>query len=643
MTGPEESAGSSVFLSYARADQKRAKPIIAALEAAGFRVWWDGLLEGGDTFLPTTEAALESADAVVVLWSKTSVDSHWVRDEATRGRDRGCLVPLSLDGSKPPLGFRQFQVIDLAKWRGRAGAPELDRVVRAIAATAGGSAPVVAPSAPALRISRRAAIGGGVALATVAAGLGAWKFGLIGGTGAAANSIAVLPFDNLGGDSALAYFGDGLVAELRAGLARNEALRVVAQASSDAFRATNDDAKTIARRLGVAFLLGGNVRIGEGRVRITADLTDGASGFNRWTKTFEQPLGNALKVQEEIAGAVTAALTSEMGAATGKAKLQVGGTTSVAAYDAYLRGRDLYISATDEPGERAALARYDAALAIDPYFALAHAARARSLLAIGNLYGSTVELPGLYSQAVKAARRAVEIAPDYAEGWSTLGIVLFQGQLKIAEARQPFARSRSLGGGDALVAARFATFSSATGQDAAAREAVAEAVALDPLNPLVRQQQGHILYYARQFDNALASLQQALGTDPKMVSANALIGDALYALGRTLDARDAYAREPVALLRTTGLAIAEHKLGNGAAAQTARAAIVGGLGTGQLTQYQQAQIAAQWGEQDTALTALDAARRAVDSGLTFVARDPMLDPLRTVPAFLDLLKRLGFA
>ena len=252
-------------------------------------------------------------------------------------------------------------------------------------------------------------------------------------------------------------------------------------------------------------------------------------------------------------------------------------------------------------------------------------------------------MPALYGQAVRAARRAVAIAPDYAEGWSTLGIVLFQGQLKIAEARDPFARSRRLSGGDALVAARFATFASATGQDAAAREAVAEAVALDPLNPLVRQQQGHILYYARQFDNALAALQQALATDPKMVSANALIGDAHYALGRIQDARDAYAREPVALLRTTGLAIAEHKLGNAAAAQTARAAIVGGLGTGQLTQYQQAQIAAQWGEQEAALTALEAAWRAVDSGLTFVARDPMLDPLRTVPAFLNLLKRLGFA
>ena len=104
----------SVFVSYSRGDQKRAMPVIAGLEKAGFRVWWDGLLEGGDTFLPTTEAALEGADAVVVIWSKTSVASHWVRDEATVGRDRRRLVPLSLDGSEAPLGFRQFQLIDIA-------------------------------------------------------------------------------------------------------------------------------------------------------------------------------------------------------------------------------------------------------------------------------------------------------------------------------------------------------------------------------------------------------------------------------------------------------------------------------------------------------------------------------------------------
>ena len=90
-------AGSTIFLSYARADQKRALPIISMLEACGYSVWWDGLLEPGERFSRTTEDALERARAVVVLWSKTSTASHWVHDEATQGRDRRCLVPVSID------------------------------------------------------------------------------------------------------------------------------------------------------------------------------------------------------------------------------------------------------------------------------------------------------------------------------------------------------------------------------------------------------------------------------------------------------------------------------------------------------------------------------------------------------------------
>ncbi|HVR92173.1 MAG TPA: TIR domain-containing protein [Novosphingobium sp.] len=639
--GPD--ARTSVFFSYARADQKKAMPIIAALEQSGLRVWWDGLLEGGDSFLPTTEAALESATAVVVLWSRTSVESHWVRDEATRGRDRGCLVPLSLDGTHPPLGFRQFQVINLSKWRGRRDAPEFERVVRAIVALDGASpAPFAAPPRQGPQLSRRVLIGGGLALGA-AGGLGAWQLGLFGRRGVSANSIAVLPFDNPSHESEQAYFADGLVAELRSGLARNGALRVVAQASSDAFRDSKDDARAIARRLGVAVLLGGSVRIGGGMVRILADLTDGDTGYNRWTKTFEQPLGDVLKIQEEIASAVTAALTSEMAATTGRARLQSGGTDSVAAFDNYLRGRDLYNTAVDEVGERAALARFDAALAMDPNFAFAHAARARSLLAIGNQYGSANEVRLLYTAATSAAQRAVEIAPDYAEGWSSLGVVLFQGQLKVAAARQPYAQSRKLGGGEAAVNSRLATYASATGRDGEAQEAIARALDLDPLNPLIRRQEGQIHYYARRYDAAIASVRQALVLDPALIMSHALIGDALLGLGRTVAARDAYAKEPLPVLGVTGLAIAEHRLGNMAAAEGARAKIVAGLGTDQLTLYQQAQIAVQWGEAPAALEALEAAYAAIDSGLTFVARDPLLDPLRTVPAFLDLLNRMGFA
>ena len=81
--------------------------------------------------------ALDTADVVIVLWSKSAIESDWVRDEAAQGRDRHRLVPLSIDGSAPPLGFRQYQVIDLSRWRGDPAASEMAAILRAVAIAAG--------------------------------------------------------------------------------------------------------------------------------------------------------------------------------------------------------------------------------------------------------------------------------------------------------------------------------------------------------------------------------------------------------------------------------------------------------------------------------------------------------------------------
>ncbi len=107
-----------IFLSYDRDDLSRARSIASTLEQDGHVVWWDSHIKGGAQFSEEIEQALKSADYVVVLWSAHSIRSPWVRDEAAAGRDAGRLVPVTLDGTEPPLGFRQFQTIDLSK-RGR--------------------------------------------------------------------------------------------------------------------------------------------------------------------------------------------------------------------------------------------------------------------------------------------------------------------------------------------------------------------------------------------------------------------------------------------------------------------------------------------------------------------------------------------
>lgn len=122
----------SVFLSYDREDAARARVIAGGLEKAGHSVWWDQHIRGGAQYSKEIDKALKAADAVVVLWSVRSVESAWVRDEAAAGRDSGRLVPVRLDSTDPPLGFRQYQAIDLSKRKGRGQSAQLESLIEAV-------------------------------------------------------------------------------------------------------------------------------------------------------------------------------------------------------------------------------------------------------------------------------------------------------------------------------------------------------------------------------------------------------------------------------------------------------------------------------------------------------------------------------
>jgi tetratricopeptide (TPR) repeat protein len=100
-----------IFLSYSRKDCDCAKALAVGLANSGHTVWWDKDISGGAKFATEIEQALGAAEIVIVLWSRDSISSPWVLDEAAEGRDTGRLVPIALDDCKPPLGFRQFQTI----------------------------------------------------------------------------------------------------------------------------------------------------------------------------------------------------------------------------------------------------------------------------------------------------------------------------------------------------------------------------------------------------------------------------------------------------------------------------------------------------------------------------------------------------
>jgi hypothetical protein len=183
-----------IFISYARADRPRIAILAAALETAGYQIWWDRHLAAGAEFSRETAARLQDAKAVLVAWSQTSIDSMWVADEATIGRTRHILIPVCIDRIEPPLGFRQIQTIDLVDWKGDPSEPLFKELCASLDIALGGAATTAAPieAAPVhakhFRVTRRQKLLGGIGVALAAIVSGVAIFANLPGTPAPAKT-----------------------------------------------------------------------------------------------------------------------------------------------------------------------------------------------------------------------------------------------------------------------------------------------------------------------------------------------------------------------------------------------------------------------------------------------------------------------
>ena len=124
---------SDIFLSYATEDRPRTRLLVRALEERGWSVWWDRTILPAERWANVIEEALDAARCAVVLWSKTSVTSDWVRNEAEEAAGRKILVPVLIDDVKPPFAFRGVQAARLIGWTGDKTDEEFGKLVRAIA------------------------------------------------------------------------------------------------------------------------------------------------------------------------------------------------------------------------------------------------------------------------------------------------------------------------------------------------------------------------------------------------------------------------------------------------------------------------------------------------------------------------------
>jgi adenylate cyclase len=192
-------------------------------------------------------------------------------------------------------------------------------------------------------------------------------------------SIAVLPFDNMSGDPAQAYFSDGITEDLITELSRFRELVVIERNSSFAFRGQTLDAIEIGRRLGVRYLLEGSVRKAGERVRITAQLIDATTGGHLWADHYDRAQADIFAVQDEVVARIATTLAVRIQAA-GLARAKRKPTTDLAAYDCVLRGMEQFAGYGPD-ANAAARELFERAVALDPDYAVAHAYLSLSIFA----------------------------------------------------------------------------------------------------------------------------------------------------------------------------------------------------------------------------------------------------------------------
>ncbi len=464
------------------------------------------------------------------------------------------------------------------------------------------------------------------------------------GETAATPSLAVLPFENLSGDANNEYLSDGIAEEILTALSRRRTIRVCARQSSFAMRASQDDVRTVAQRLGVQNVVTGSVRRAADRLRVSVQLINARDGFLRWSDRYDRQVSDVFAIQEEIGASVANALHTTLMPST-LPTVDPAPPPGLEVYETFLRGRFFGNRRTAE-GMRRAIECFQDALKLDPSYAPALAGIADAWVTQA-IYGQAAPAHAM-REARTAAEHALQLDAGLADARVALATVSAAHDWDRAAAESMF--RHALGINPMLPAAyqglAIMTLIPARRVDEAIR-AMQRALMLDPLSPLLRVTLCSVLLYARRYDRAVEAAQTVLDLDVNFAPAHYFLSQALTQLGRDAQALE---HAELAVTHSNGssetVALLGHALGR--AGEVVRAdEIARGLDRRALTEYvsptHRAQVRLGLGQNTRALELLEEACEARASDLVWLGVRPLYDPLRGEPRFIALLERMHLA
>lgn len=451
-------------------------------------------------------------------------------------------------------------------------------------------------------------------------------------------TIAVLPFRNLSGDPDQEYFADGMTDALIANLAKIDAIDVISRTSVMRFKNVDLSLPEIAAALGATAIVEASAQRAGERVRINASLFDGTTDRQLWGGTFDEELTNVLSLQSELAREIADGIHSTI-TPDDEARLRSNQRVDPAAYDAYLRGMAHLHLLT--PAEFDLAERYfEQARELDPDSALGHAGLAQTWAARAQL--SVVPAQEAAPLARVHAQRAALIDDRLASVQIALETVDYLSwDLDGAEAK--IRRAIELEPGNAEARFHLANLRLILGDSSEAIEQIAEAVRLDPLNPLYKMFEGVVLANARQYDASIASHRAALDLAPGFAITWNNLAASLHLAGQYDEALVAEREWLNATRNVEGLAALDAGLEDGSYTEAMqrvadvleRQALT--TGASAITAARHYARAGDWEK------VIEWLNRAVEdrNPNALMIRSPELEPVRDDPRILALIERMG--
>jgi len=454
--------------------------------------------------------------------------------------------------------------------------------------------------------------------------------------------LVVLPFVNLGDDPAQGYFSDGLTEDMITQIGRlcPSRLGVIARTSSMLFKRTGKSASQIAGELSADYLLEGSVRTDGECVRITAQLIEARSETHLWAESYDRRLEDSLLIQSDVAARIAHSLAMEL-VPDQREAIALRTPRHSGAYEAYLKGRFHW----DRPGNeglRSALAYYDQALALDPRFADAYAAKARAQIRLAEY--SDESGTAVLEDARTAALRALSLDPGLADAHVALAEVRKTLDWDWAGAEAAYRKAIALAPSCNAAHRFYGIFLAAMSRSSEASVEVERACEMDPLCLSVTTSAAWVRYAARQFDEAIGRCRHALDMDPNFPPARRLLSAAYLQSGRVSDAigelESTIGRSTAQPVSMAWLAHALAAAGRKAEAVTLAERLEELSAVQYVPAYHMALVRAGLGDLDAAFAALARACDERDPSLTDLLVEPRFDVLRSDSRYAALVGRL---